>query len=361
MNIKLRILSILFLTSNLVIGQTVVSIKGNEFYINGKPTYEGRYWKGNKIQGLLMNSRMVQGIFDDLNEKTRDTFAYPDTKKWDAKRNNKEFVDAIQLWKSYGLNSFTLNMQGGSPYGYGNFDFYNPGFNPDGSLIPAYMKRLDNILKKADEQNMVVILGLFYFGQDQRLADEAAIINATKNTVNWLFEKRYRNVIIEINNETLGSLGQYNHEILLRQRVHELINVVKNIKKRGYRYLVTTSFPAVIVPTKNVVDASDIVLFHGNALRTNEKFIDYIEKVKKVVGNRVMPIVINEDDNFNFDSENSHFNIAVKNYISWGFFDYRKKGVTDLKEGFQSIPVDWGINSETKKAFFNKVKEITKN
>ena len=46
---------------------TQVEIKGNQFYINGKPTYEGRYWKGNKIEGLLMNSRMVQGVFDDLN------------------------------------------------------------------------------------------------------------------------------------------------------------------------------------------------------------------------------------------------------------------------------------------------------
>jgi hypothetical protein len=27
--------------------------------------------------------------------------------------------------------------------------------------------------------------------------------------------------------------------------------------------------------------------------------------------------------------------------------------------GFQSVPVDWGINSERKKGFFNLVKEIT--
>jgi hypothetical protein len=188
---KLTLLIILLVSiTNFVSAQTTVSIKGNEFHINGKPTYDGRYWQGNKIQGLLINSRMVQGVFDDLNKNSRDTFAYADTKKWDAKRNNKEFVAAMPLWKSYGLNSFTLNMQGGSPYGYGNFDFYNPGFYPDGSLIPAYMKRLDNILKKADQLQMVVILGLFYFGQDQRLTDEAAIINATKNTVNWLFKKK---------------------------------------------------------------------------------------------------------------------------------------------------------------------------
>ena len=72
-----------------------------------------------------------------------------------------------------------------------------------------------------------------------------------------------------------------------------------------------------------------------------------------------MPIVINEDDNYAFESDTSHFEIAIKNHISWGFFDYRRKGVSDLREGFQSVPVDWSINSENKKAFFNKVKEIT--
>jgi hypothetical protein len=62
-------------------GQTVVEIKGNQFYINGSPTYPNRYWKDLKIEGLLINSRMVQGIFDDLNPETAQTFAYPDTKK----------------------------------------------------------------------------------------------------------------------------------------------------------------------------------------------------------------------------------------------------------------------------------------
>lgn len=44
---------------------TAVSIAGDRFLINGKPTYEGRMYRGNRIEGLLLNSRMVQGIFDD--------------------------------------------------------------------------------------------------------------------------------------------------------------------------------------------------------------------------------------------------------------------------------------------------------
>ena len=45
--------------------RTEVSIRGDAFHLNGKPTYAGRTWQGKKIEGLLMNSRMVQGAFDD--------------------------------------------------------------------------------------------------------------------------------------------------------------------------------------------------------------------------------------------------------------------------------------------------------
>jgi hypothetical protein len=339
--------------------KTSVSIVGEQFYINNKPTYEGRQWKGKKIEGLLMNSRMVQGIFDDLNVATRDTFAYADTKKWDPERNNLEFVAAMSKWKSFGLNAITVNMQGGSPFGYGNFDFYNPGFNADGSLNYGYMNRLDRILKKADDLGMVVILGMFYFGQDQRLYDETAIKRAVTELVNWLHDKKYRNVLLEIDNETQADLKHYDHEILLMQRVHELIVLAKSIERNGFRYNVSVSFAAQTVPTENVIKVADFVLFHCNALRKTEDYENHIAKVKKAVGGRKLPIVINEDDNHDFEADNSHFNIALKNHISWGFFDYRKKGDSDLKNGFQTIPVDWGINSETKKAFFYKVKEIT--
>jgi len=64
---------------------TAVSIAGDEFQINGKPTYAGRRWHGHNIQGLLLNSRMVQGIFDDLNTNTVSKWAYPDTGKWDPR------------------------------------------------------------------------------------------------------------------------------------------------------------------------------------------------------------------------------------------------------------------------------------
>ncbi|RED98349.1 hypothetical protein C7460_11019 [Marinoscillum furvescens DSM 4134] len=80
--------------------QSKVSIKGKQFLINGKPTYEGRNWKSYKIEGLPINSQLVQGVFDDLNPESAEQFAYHDTNHWDAQRNNAEFVCAMREWKN---------------------------------------------------------------------------------------------------------------------------------------------------------------------------------------------------------------------------------------------------------------------
>jgi hypothetical protein len=174
--------------------RTVVTIEAEQFHINGEPTYKGRKWKGSKIVGLLMNSRMVQGTFDDLNPETRDGFQYPDTKVWDADRNTNEFVEAMPEWKKYGMLAFTLNLQGGSPMGYGNKGWLNSTFDEEGGLRTAYMIRLEKALNRADELGMVVILGYFYFGQDQYLKDEKAVINALDYITNWILDKGYKNI-----------------------------------------------------------------------------------------------------------------------------------------------------------------------
>jgi len=98
--------------------RTQVTIQGDAFFINGKPTYAGRTWNGKKIEGLLLNSRMVQGTFDDLNLETAKRWVYPDTKTWDPDRNTNEFVAAMPEWRKHGLLAITLNFQGGSPEGY---------------------------------------------------------------------------------------------------------------------------------------------------------------------------------------------------------------------------------------------------
>src|SRR5688572_2349503 len=97
----------------LLLLQTQVAIVGEKFHVNGKPTYEGT-----AVEGLLMNSRMVQATFDDLNPETAKRWAYKDTGAWDAERNVTEFLAAMPEWRRHGLLGIGLNFQGGSPEGY---------------------------------------------------------------------------------------------------------------------------------------------------------------------------------------------------------------------------------------------------
>ena len=167
--------------------RTRVGIEGDRFLINGRPTYEGRTWRGHRIEGLLMNARLVQGIFDDVNPETRRRWAYPDTGRWDAERNTREFLAAMPEWRRHGLLGFTLNLQGGSPQGYSQDQpWHNSAFASDGSLRRPYLQRLARILDRADELGMVAILGYFYFGQDQRLRDEQAVLRGTQAATNSL-------------------------------------------------------------------------------------------------------------------------------------------------------------------------------
>jgi hypothetical protein len=117
--------------------RTQVEIDGERFIVNGEPTYKGRTFRGHQIEGLLLNSRMVQATFDDENPETRERWAYPDTGEWDPERNVKEFLDALPVYRSHGLLGVTVNLQGGNPTGYGwPQPWENTAFAPDGELKP---------------------------------------------------------------------------------------------------------------------------------------------------------------------------------------------------------------------------------
>jgi hypothetical protein len=335
---------------------TTVAIRGEKFLINGRPTYAGRSWQGHAIEGLLFNSRMVQGVFDDLNPATRARWTYPDGGAWDAGRNTREFIAAMPEWRRAGLLAFTLNLQGGSPEGYSQDQpWINSAFAPDGALRPAYAARAAQILDRADELGMAVILGLFYFGQDERLTDEAAVVRAVDATTDWIFAHGWRHVLVEINNECNV---KYDHAILRPERVDELITRVRARENDGRHLLVGTSYGGGTIPGGRVVQASDFLLVHGNGQASPAKITAMVGKIRALPAWRPMPIVFNEDDHFAFDQPDNNFAAAIRAGASWGFFDYRMKG-EGFADGYQSVPVDWGVHSPRKRAFFAKLREIT--
>lgn len=337
--------------------QTVVSIVGEDFHLNGRPTYPGRVWREHRIEGLLLNSRMVQAVFDDLNPATAPRWAYPDTKVWDAERNVREFIAAMPAWKAHGLLAVTVNFQGGSPEGYSKTQPWISGaFSADGSLRPDFAARMARVLDAADRLGMVVILGYFYFGQDQVLRDEAAVIRATDEATRWLLDGGWRNVLVEVNNET--NIKAYDHAILGPTRIHELITRVRDTTRDGRRLLVTTSYGGGAIPQENVVRVSDFILLHGNGVKDPARITEMVARTRAVPGYRPVPIVFNEDDHENFDQPANNFAAAIAARASWGWFDFRRQGESHA-DGYQSPPVDWAINSARKKAFFATCAEIT--
>jgi hypothetical protein len=343
--------------------RTQVEIRGEDFWIDGEPTYRGRAWRDQRIEGLLFNARMVQATFDDLNPDTRHLWAYPDSGEWDPERNGREFVQMVPEYRRHGLLAVTVNLQGGHPRGYrGLQPWINTAFTAFGELRPAYLERMRRVLDALDAQGMVAIVGLFYFGQDERLYDEAAVRRGVEHAAGWLLDGGWRNVIVEVNNEC--NVRRYEHEILQPHRVHELIEQVRGTTRHGRRLLVGTSYGGRAIPDAPVLAASDLALVHGNGV-TDPAFIgEMVRQTRERMGGRLLPVVFNEDDHYDFDQPLNNLLLATAHHASWGYYDPGagaggRAAVGDYVEGYQNVPTNWGINTERKRGFFSLVREIS--
>ena len=320
-----------------------VEIVQERFYLGGEVTNPGSL-----AEGLLMNSRMVQAVID-IEDETG-PFVYPDTGAWDPERNTTELIAALPAYASHGLNAITVNLQGGNPLDapVDNRPAWRiSAYAADGSLDMAWMDRLDRVLRAADVDGMAVILGLFYFGQDHRLADESAVIRAVDNVVDWLIDRDHRNVLIEICNECNVN---YDHEILQTPQVAQLMERVTT--RSDNRLPVSVSITGGNVPGDRIIEASSYVLLHGNRQDSHQ--------VAEMVGDlrsqsafqtNPKPIVFNEDS-----TTIGNLLAAVGQGAGWGYHD---KGANDYRNGFQAPPVDWSISTDAKRRFFEEVARLT--
>jgi len=339
------------------VAHTRVEIRGEDFWIDGTPTYAGRVWEGRRIEGLLLNARMVQATFDDLNPETRERWVYPDTRRWDPERNILEFCEALPTYRRHGLLGVTVNFQGGSPEGYSREQpWENSAFTPEGALRPAYADRMRLALEAADVNGMVVIVGYFYQGQDERLADESAVVRAVDEATDFLLHGGWRNVLVEINNECNT---RYEHPILQPERVHELI--VRVQERTGRQLAVSTSYGGRgRIPDESVARAADFLLLHGNGTSAPDIIAEQVERTRGLLGYSGQPVLFNEDDHFEFDATWNNCVAAVSQHASWGYFD-PGAGVSgasargDYINGFQLPPVNWGVSTERKRQFFDLV------
>jgi hypothetical protein len=362
---------LLFPIRNFGAYMTEIQIVEDKFYINGKPSYPGVSYRGKPVEGLLFNSRMIQAIFDDENPITASRWFYPDTGKWDAERNTREFCDMLPEYHRHGLLGVTVGLQGGgSIYEPEVYDhFINSAFTDEGHLKPSYFNRLYQVLSAADRAGMAVIVNFFYWRQMDRLNGEVAIRKATETATGWLLETGFRNILVDVMNEFKTGNG-----LLESGRIHELIEIVQQSTLDGRRLLVSSSVhPHNFITSGKWQEVQDFYLPHGNDSWADRLRAQLQEiRVTDAYQRKPRPILINEDSIYL-----SSLEAALEEYCSWGYysqgygcggswkhgrFDWLEHGREAQFEnlsGFQTIPINWGINTTEKKAFFSKVAEIT--
>jgi len=281
--------------------ETCISILGSSFIINGELTYSNlnpRAW------GKLMNVRMVNGVFEDLNPETC-------PKGFDPDSNTDAFIASMDQYRDKGVLGFTVNLQGGMP-GYENA--LNSAFTCDGALKPGYMKRVSRVIEAADERGLVIILGFFYQRQDQVLEDTEAIKRATANAATWLRDRGYTNVMVEISNEYRHP--GFDHQFLRSETGQsELIRLVRSIA------------PSIPVSTSGMgnasfhpllAEAADYILLHGNTTGPE----DYPNRIK-TVSSYGKPVIFNEDWCYSDDTRGipdaiEKMKTAFAHGASWG-------------------------------------------
>lgn len=269
--------------------RTRVSLRGSQWCLNGRLTNPG-----SRAEGLLMNVRMVNSLFEDRHRPEKDPNEISD-----------RFLAHLADYAAHGVNAFTICLQGGMP---GYEGALNSAFEPDGSLRPSSMRRAARIIEACDRAGIVVILGCFYQRQDQVLKDETAIRAAIVNVVNWIKRQGYQNVVIEVANE-FDHEG-FDHRLI--RTVEGEQELIRLVKATDPNLLVSTSglghgrYPAALATTADFI----LIHFNGTTLEDIPARIAALKRFDK-------PIVCNEDPKFGQAGARAA-ELCVANGASWG-------------------------------------------
>ena len=313
-----------------IMSKTLLTYKDDNFFINGSVTYPGT-----RAEGLLMNARFAQGIFDDKSDRRRyDRFG----RTFDPERNTDDLIAALPEWYDWGLRAFTVGVQGGGPcFTVENRYIDNSPFSADGTQMDeAYLNRLIRLIRRADELGMAVIVSCFYEAQLHRLEDADAVRNALALLCKILKYNDFGNCIIEPCNEYNIALT---HKIVgTDEGMAELLDLARRESGMlcgcsgagGYFSPVTAR-------------ASDVILIHGNGLSRN-KLNQLITRAR--LCRRDVPVIVNEDSH-----DITNLEVCLNAHVSWGYYNNWTK---------QEPPVDWRVTEGEDRYFAERMAEAAR-
>ncbi len=301
-------------------GRTRISIENGKWHLNGRITYPGA-----KAEGLLMNVRMVNGVFEDRHK--------PD---FDAEANTARFIEKIPEYAANGVRAFTIGLQGGMP---GYEGALNSAFNPDGTLRPEYMDRVQRVIEACDRQGVAVILGCYYQRQDQVLRDEAAVRKGVVEAAQWIGRSGFRNVMMEVANEF--SHGGFDQRVL--KTVAGEVELVGLAHQTAPGLLVSVSGMGDGRYPDRLAEEVDFILIHLNSTK--------VEDIPARIGalrKRGKPVVVNEDDKPG-EAGARAAEACVANGASWGLM------LNDLN---QYVPFEFHGPADDP-VIYGKLRELT--
>ncbi len=247
---------------------TRVALGEGRWMINDRPTNPG-----SAAEGLLMNVRMVNAVFEDGNKSDFDPAA-----------NTDRFIARIPDYAAYGVNAFTICLQGGMP-GYEGAE--NSAFEPDGTLRPGYLARAERVIRACDRNGLVVILGLYYQRQSKVLKNEAAVRTGVLNATHWIQARGFRNVAVEVANE-------YPHKGFAHPVIRDpkgQASLIRLVRETAPDLLVTASGYGDGKIQAEVAEACDFLTPHWNGTKV-EDIPARVADLKRFG----KPMVCNEDD-----------------------------------------------------------------
>lgn len=301
--------------------ETRVALVEGRWTINGELTNAG-----SRAAGLLMNVRMVNATFEDRNKP-----------EFDADGNTAEFLGKLSDYAAHGVNAITLCLQGGMP---GYEGAVNSAFEPDGSLRPEYLARVERVIRDCDEQGLAVILGLYYQRQSKILKDDAALKAGVVQTVRWVQDRGFTNVVLEIANE-------YPH----RGFAHELIRspqgqaaLIRLAKETAPGLLVSASGYGDGRIHTEVAEAADFLLPHWNGTK-----VEQIGERAKALKRFGKALVCNEDDKVGAAAV-AALEASVGSGVGYGLM---------LKDLNQAFPFEFK-GAEDDVEFYRALKEVTR-
>ncbi|MGK7396789.1 MAG: hypothetical protein ACNS62_19590 [Candidatus Cyclobacteriaceae bacterium M3_2C_046] len=157
----------LFLVCFTTYGQNVFSVKGNKTYLNQKEF---------QVIGL----RCSNALYSD--------------------HVTQDLIDHLDIYQHYGINTISVFFMGSR---FGDIR----GYQQDAGLDPVYAQRMAQIIEACDQRNIVVLVGCLYWGNSKGKWDnwtQAEANQAVANTVQWLSQHDYRNVLVDPDNEGMA-------------------------------------------------------------------------------------------------------------------------------------------------------------